>query len=176
MKRLLLMLVLLCACKTTALHSTVIPGLWLQRVHDANTKQPCLDAPELLACAEKQALVLLQRAVELGYAADLEHARQHWRKPMLCLIENQEPCCVGSVCAQSSSVEASKLPRAGCTYENASWIARRSKDELPYDYSSTLQDELKHSIANMLNINTSARHVTEWDQQPSTEIVCNWKR
>ena len=169
MTRLALAALLLAACPSTALHSTVVPGLWLQRQHDLNTQQPCLDAPELLRCAEKMAPILLRRAAELGYSGD-------WGRPALCLIERQEPCCIGSVCAESSSAAASRQPRAGCTYENASWIARRSADGEPYDYSGTLEDELRHSIADRLGISTAARHTSEWDSQPATGVRCDWRR
>lgn len=169
MKRLLLALVLLCACPSSALHSTVVEGLWLQRVHDLNTRQPCLDAPELLRCAEGMAVELLARARLLGH-------RGSWGKPALCLVEHQEPCCVGSSCAVSSTPEASLLPRAGCTFYNASWVARRSAEGQPYDYSATLEDELRHSIAETLGIETDARHTTAWDQSPPTGVACDWRR
>ena len=48
-----LVLVLLAGCPSTALKSTVVPGLWLQREFTLNTRAVCLDAPELLACGEQ---------------------------------------------------------------------------------------------------------------------------
>ena len=178
MRRLLLALVLLAACPSTALHSTVIPGLALQREFTQNTKQICGNAPELLSCAEKQSLYLFDQAVLRGLAKSPEVARKKWGHPMLCLIERREPCCIGELCVESSRPELQKVPRAACTFYNATWIARLGEAELPYDYSSTLFTELKSSMGWALGVQVDAHHATSWDliPYPGGELACDWRR
>lgn len=177
MRCLLVILVFLAACPSTAIHSSVIDGLWLQREYTLNATQICQDAPELLECAERQGLYLLRKAVEMGYAKSVAAAQKTWRKPGVCLIEHQEPCCIGENCTVSSTVEASKLPRAACTFYNSTWIARRSADGLPYDYSVTLFWEMKSSTSWAFNLPYNSEHSSTWDRIPMPpELACAWRR
>lgn len=178
MRRLLLALALLCACPSTALKSTVVPGLAVWTQDRLNSEQTCQRAPELLACAERQALYLFGKAVERGHASSTESVRRKWGHPMLCLVEKQEPCCVGEICAVSSTPEKAKLPRAACSFYNSTWLARLDADGKPYDWSQTLFWELKSSIAWALGLEASWTHSTPWDSipYPGGEATCDWKR
>jgi hypothetical protein len=158
---------LLAACPSTALHSTQFPGLWLQREYTLNTKAPCLDAPELLRCAERMAALILDQAAAMGHARDRADAMRQWGKPGLCLIPAPEPCCVGDLCAGGK-----RDPRAGCTYVNSSWLSREWPAGTRYDWSPTLETELRTSIANRLGIPSTARHDSPWDLGPRTGVRC----
>jgi hypothetical protein len=178
MRRLLFALALLVACPSTSLHSTVVPGLAAWTEGRLNSQQTCQRAPELLACAEKQSLYLFDQAVLRGLAKSAEDARKKWGHPMLCLVERREPCCLGETCVESSRPELQKVPRAACTFYNATWIARLGEAELPYDYSSTLFTELKSSMGWALGVQVDAHHATSWDliPYPGGELACDWRR
>jgi hypothetical protein len=176
--RLALAALLLAACPSSWPHAAAIPALASTQGSRLNTSQTCLPAPELLACAERQALAILGRAVELGHASSLASALSRWGHPRVCLVEEQEPCCLGDLCASSSTPERAKLPRAACTVYNATWLARRSEEGLPYDYSGTLWAELLTSTGAALGLPIRADHSSSWDRlpYPGGAAACEWRR
>lgn len=175
MRRILLALALLCACPSTALHSTLVPGLWVQQRYTLNTSQVCLDAPELLACAEQIASKLIDQAVALGAAPSRAAAIKLWTRPGVCLIAHPEPCRLGEWCAQGSQGQDC-LPRAGCTIDISSWVSREWPTGRAYDYSGTLEAELRVSLANRLpKLSARPQHDTPWERMPSVGVRCEWR-
>lgn len=172
--RFLLLLLLLSGCQTTALRSDAVVGLWLQRQHTLNTSQPCLDSPALLRCAEEMAVELADELVLAGRVSSRGDAFARWGRPGVCLVERMEPCRRGSVCAAASTEALRCAPRAGCTVDTSSWVARLGPDGEPYDYSSTLEIELRLSLASKLGLPATPEHQTWWEQG-RTGVRCDWK-
>lgn len=166
------MLLFLTGCKTTALYSDLVPGLWEQRQHTLNASQPCQDAPQLLRCAEKMADKLLDQAVAAGLSTSRAEVLKRWGHPGVCLVERWEPCRLGSICAEASKPELRCTPRAGCTILNSSWVSRTDEQGRPYEYGGTLEGELRVSLANMLGLPTDPRHQTAWDTALPTGVRC----
>lgn len=126
-------------------------SLWMQVGYRSNTDQVCLDVPHALACARR-----MVASLEAILGSD---AIDRWGSPSICMIEHREPCRLGSMCAAASTEELRCAPRAGCTIHDASWVAMDGGD-----WSSTLEAELRVSLANKLGLPTSPRHDTVLDQ------------
>lgn len=165
------LLVALAGCPGKAIYSTAIPGLYLEREYHLNTSQPCLDEPEALRCAEQMADGLLADAAQLGYASSKERALSQWGHPGLCVVARWEACRLGDYCAAASTEALRCSPRAGCTIENSSWISRSDEHGARYDYTDTLETELRVSIGNRLSIPVNAKHNTEWESR-RTGVRC----
>jgi hypothetical protein len=177
---LLLALALLCACPSTALYSTVVQGLYLQREYTLNSRQICQDAPELLRCGEQIASMLIDQAVAGGHASSRAEAIKRWTRPGLCLIDRWEPCCLDwsdpSSCTRSTPGHEFD-PRANCTYDVSTWVARLNREgTAPRDYSADVETELRTSLGQRLGIRVTPQHTSPWDLGPRTGVVCAWKR
>ncbi len=147
-RRLAFMLVALAGCTPR--------GLWMQVGYRSNTDQVCLDVPLALSCARR---IVARLEMILGF-----DAIDQWGSPSICMIDRQEPCRLGTTCAAASTEALRCAPRAGCTIHDASWVAMTDSNGLDYDWSNTLEAELKISLANKLGLATSPLHDTVLDQ------------
>lgn len=168
--RFTLAFLVLSGCPSTAYHSAVVKGLWQQVSFTLNSHAICLDAPELLRCGEQIASMLIDQAVAGGYAKDRAEALELWTRPGLCLIPSPEPCCLGDLCAGGNPA-----PRAACTVDISTWLSREWPAGTRYDYSPTVETELRTSLGQRLGIPTTARHDSAWDLGPRTGVKCDWR-
>lgn len=122
----LIPLVVLLHCRTTAIQGKT--EIKAQTIHTLNTKQPCVRGEEALAVADLAWTLTREVLEEAGLIAFPNPSGI----PMVCLIEQPEPCCVNSACVGPyKESDAPGKPgavimaarKAGCSNDGFAWAA-----------------------------------------------------
>lgn len=178
----LLLLLLLPACPTTAVQGTT--EVKAQAEYTLGTQAPCIRPREAVAVADL-AWVLSQEALESAGLVTLRGSGI----PMVCLIEQPEPCCVAGGCAgpyKESFAQNTVLAarKAGCATAWTAWAAlkwppvvRSEWIEEPHVVQSWAEqsscgweDRLRHEVFNMAVLRWTKVHDPGYASPVYTEI------
>lgn len=152
-------------CQTTAARG--LTAIFQQRQFTQNTRQVCSSDPTVLAVADLALVLLVREAVRAGVVPSYEEAarRLGGRQIAACLVEEPEPCCVGSRCAQGSR-GPDMTPKAGCAGPGDGWfwVSRHWPAGSPYAWGGQIVHELGHAIAIRLGVHQQPDHHDAWAQ------------
>lgn len=151
MRRLLLASLLLSGCATTERRGLTL--ISQQQRHTLHTRAGCASDPEVIRAAD-MALVLVVREAAAAGLVGYDIAPDRLRGLSVCLVEEPEPCCIGSLCASGG-------PKAGCSGAGWAWVSRHWAGAVR-DWAGDLLHELTHAVAYMAWSSYPADHSGPW--------------